>query len=860
MTDTSRVTPGRAPWWQRLLPVVVAVAAVVALLAVRSLLARTSWRAVQERFAELPPSVFGWAALATLAGYVSLGLYDVVAIRSLQRELPPRRTMAGGMVAFAVSNALGFPLLTGSAIRLRLWTSWGLSAQEIARGIACNSLTFWLGASSVLGVTAWLEPATLAQAVPIGAIGIRALGTLALLAPAAYLITASRGVTLRVGGEQVPLPRVRVAVAQLVVALADWACAAMVLRLLLPLPGLSFPAFAGLFVAAQVVGVLSHVPGGLGVFEAGMLLLLKGRATPPELLGALLAFRAVYYVGPFLVAVVALGGWEVAMQGGRLQQWSLPARRVLRGVAPHLLSGATFAAGALLLFSGATPAVPERLTGLDLLLPLGVIEAAHLLASLMGAMLLLTASGLRQRLDGAWYLSVAALVVGILASLLKGFDWEEAILVSVVLVTLLPARRFFYRRSRLTAAMLTPGWLAAMVAVLLGTLLLTEFAYRHVSYRPELWWHVSIQGDAPRSLRALVAAAVLLIIASGRHLLAISRPERQALPTADELARVSRVLATQSGTQGFLALTADKSLLFAEGDDAFLMYGVAGRSWIAMGDPVGPTPARRELVWRFRELADRAGGHTVFYQVGPEHLGLYIDLGLVLSKLGEEAHVPLAEFTLEGRDRKSLRRTHTALGEREGCTVEIIPPSGVPSLLPDLAAVSTAWLAHHHGREKGFSLGGFDPAYLARLPVAIVRQRGRLVAFANLWQAADHSELSVDLMRHLPDAPNGTMDFLFTELMLRGRAEGYHHFNLGMAPLAGLPEHALAPLWSRVGNAVFEHGERFYGFQGLRQYKAKFDPVWVPRYLASPGGWRVPRALADVTTLISRSHVRAGDA
>ncbi|MEI2719089.1 MAG: phosphatidylglycerol lysyltransferase domain-containing protein [Gemmatimonadales bacterium] len=73
-----------------------------------------------------------------------------------------------------------------------------------------------------------------------------------------------------------------------------------------------------------------------------------------------------------------------------------------------------------------------------------------------------------------------------------------------------------------------------------------------------------------------------------------------------------------------------------------------------------------------------------------------------------------------------------------------------------------------------------------------------------------------------------------------GRAEGYHHFNLGMAPLAGLPEHALAPLWSRVGNAVFEHGERFYGFQGLRQYKAKFDPAWVPRYLASPVGGASP--------------------
>jgi phosphatidylglycerol lysyltransferase len=95
------------------------------------------------------------------------------------------------------------------------------------------------------------------------------------------------------------------------------------------------------------------------------------------------------------------------------------------------------------------------------------------------------------------------------------------------------------------------------------------------------------------------------------------------------------------------------------------------------------------------------------------------------------------------------------------------------------------------------------------------------------------------------------MQYLFTELMLWGQREGYRHFRLGMAPFSGLESRALAPLWTRAGAFMYQHGEHFYNFQGLREYKNKFDPVWEPRYLASPGGVALPRILTNVATLIS---------
>jgi phosphatidylglycerol lysyltransferase len=95
------------------------------------------------------------------------------------------------------------------------------------------------------------------------------------------------------------------------------------------------------------------------------------------------------------------------------------------------------------------------------------------------------------------------------------------------------------------------------------------------------------------------------------------------------------------------------------------------------------------------------------------------------------------------------------------------------------------------------------------------------------------------------------MEYLFIQLMVWGQQKGYRWFNLGMAPLSGLEDRALAPLWNRLGALVFRHGEHFYNFQGLRQYKGKFNPEWTPKYLASPGGLALPRILTNVATLIS---------
>jgi phosphatidylglycerol lysyltransferase len=280
------------------------------------------------------------------------------------------------------------------------------------------------------------------------------------------------------------------------------------------------------------------------------------------------------------------------------------------------------------------------------------------------------------------------------------------------------------------------------------------------------------------------------------------------------------------------------------------MYGVRGRTWIAMGDPIGPAETRAELAWKFRELCDQYDGLPVFYQVDPDQLATYVDLGLSMLKLGDEARVNLKTFTLDGPSMRDLRYGHRR-SLKEGAVFEVLSPLQVPAILPELRAISDHWLDAHKTREKGFSVGHFDETYLSGAPCAVVRKDGRIVAFTNLWLGAGLQELSVDLMRYVPHQIYGVMDFMFVELLLWGQKQGYQWFNLGMAPLSGLEARKLSPVWYRIGALAYRFGDQFYNFQGLRKYKEKFNPEWRPKFLASPGGMALGRVLLDVTALIS---------
>jgi phosphatidylglycerol lysyltransferase len=480
--------------------------------------------------------------------------------------------------------------------------------------------------------------------------------------------------------------------------------------------------------------------------------------------------------------------------------------------------------------------------------PVPLVEAAHFIGSIAGVALLFVARGLLSRLDAAWWAALLLSIVAAILAIPKGIAVSEALFLTMLAGLLVLSRKQFDRPSTLFAMSFERGWWLAIVLVLCACVWLLFFVYRDVDYAQEVWWQFEFDAHAPRSLRALIGVAIVVIAIALHQLLRV--PGGKLLrTTAEELSRAQAIVQEQPSAEACLVATGDKSLLFSQSGNAFLMYGKRGRSWIALFDPVGPLQEWPELIWRFIELAAAHGGRVAFYQVRPQALPLYLDAGLRAIKLGEEAHVPLPEFSLKGSKRANLRQSVNR-GEREGLRFEVLDSAAAQAQIDDLRRVSDEWLRTQQAREKGFSLGYFDADYVAQNSVAVIRYQGRIIAFATMMHTAPRIEASVDLMRHVIDAPPGTMDFLFVKVMLHFQSQGYQRFGLGMAPMSGMVTHPLAPPWQRVARFAFERGERFYNFRGLRSFKQKFDPVWEPRYLAVRGGLAPVFAMTDIAALI----------
>lgn len=620
---------------------------------------------------------------------------------------------------------------------------------------------------------------------------------------------------------------------------------------------LPFGHFLALYLLAQIAGLYSQVPGGVGVFEGVFVLLARGAVPTDVMVASLALYRVVYFFLPLAVAGAGLLAFEVWQQRGAVRQRGELVTSVLTSLlgrsVPQIFSLLLLIAGAILLFSGATPADRDAMAWLREIMPLPVMEISHLLGSLVGLLLLFLARGVWLRLEIAYPASVGLLIFGILFSLLKGFDWQEATILSTMLLLFVPTRRYFYRDSALVDMPFTLPWFALIGLILGASVWLGFFSYKHVEYADTLWGEFSHRGDASRFLRSLVTLGGCVVAFGLYRLLRVAPPPAPGADQDDRQA-ILAVVRSASQTDGYLALLGDKTILWSHSRNAFLMYRVTRQYWIAMGDPVGDSDEHEGLVWRFRELADRHGARVVFYQVSKHHLPLYLDMGLILFKLGEEALVPLAGFSLQGNRRSGFRHAVNRVAKL-GVVFRVLDHDEVAARMEELKAISDDWLETKAVREKQFSLGFFSEPYLRLTRIVVAELDGRIHAFANLWETDDRNEFSMDLMRHDEDAPPGIMDYLFIQLMLWGREAGYQLFNLGMAPLAGLETHALAPLWHRIGNLIFKHGGDFYNFDGLHAYKEKFDPIWEPRYLAAPPGLSMPLALLTVTRLIAGGRI-----
>lgn len=824
-------------WAPRVLPVILVLAAALVLWRELHVL---SWSQVATEILGWGPWRLGAAALLAAVSFGLLALAEWLGLRWAGAKVPFGAVAVGSFCANAFAHSIGFAVVVGSAVRFRLYARYGATLWAVGQTSLYCTVVFGLGVLLLAGVSLVVQPSLATLHLQPGL--ARALGGLLLLIVAGYIAACAltRG-SLKVAGREITLPSWRSAVAQALIGFIDAGAAALLVWLLIPPGAMSYPAFASAYVLSTLAGVISATPGGVGVFEGAMLALSPGLTRAP-LAAALLGYRLIYYIAPLLIAVGLLARTAQARRlAGRA--WT-----VWRAVCPVALSAVSFGIGAILILTAIGRIEPERLAVLRASVPVVVLETSHMLSLVSGLVLMASSLGLLRGRAGAVPVAVFAASVGASTALLRGLDVGPAIACVAFCGAALVSRHAFQRRGSWRSDHLVGPWALGMIAVLAGAFVLGLWIYDDTPYEMRLWIDVGYPADPARYLRSLAVFGGALLC-FGAWVLARGAPPSARLATPEELEAIRPLVEAQGDTNARLALIGDKALLTDEAGQAFIMYAAEGRSLVAMGDPVGDAQTGAALLWRFKQLAYGLDARMVIYHASSRRLTDYLDLGLSLVKLGEEAHVPLVDFSLEGSHRRNLRQGH-AKALRENLSFEVVQPPIDDALMATLREISNAWLLERGGHEKGFSLGYFDPRTLSREPIALVRREGEIVAFANVWTGG-RDEVSIDLMRHTEDAPRGTMDFLFVELMVWGRAQGFATFNLGMAPLAGLADHPLAPLWHKLGGEVARHGSRFYGFEGLRAFKAKFDPVWAPRYLAAPPGG-LAASLIDVTRLIGR--------
>ncbi|HEX8139554.1 MAG TPA: phosphatidylglycerol lysyltransferase domain-containing protein [Pyrinomonadaceae bacterium] len=534
-----------------------------------------------------------------------------------------------------------------------------------------------------------------------------------------------------------------------------------------------------------------------------------------------------------------------------------------------LVALGTAGSGLLNIYSVIGDSLPARTQALEKIFPLAFQHLSRYLTLLIGFALVVSSINIYRRKRRAFWLVLFLSLSSVIFHLTKGIDYEEASASMLLFFTLLVTHKHFNVKSarpslRQAGERALAGMLIVFCYGAAGFWLLQEDefgvnftltrAVKHTLLIISLAGNPQLNPQTPYA-RWFADSVYLLTFAAIVYAgLAFFRPIIYRLRTLPQERLLAAGILRMHGRSSldFFKLWPDKSYYFNEAGNCFIAYRVGNNYAMALADPVGPEEYLKETVRGFLEFCRSNDWGVSFHQTLPDFLPVYHKLGLKRLKIGDEATVDLTNFGLHGRRRRKLRANLNKFEEHGFHIVEHRPP--IPDeVLREARRVSDDWLGLPGRRERRFSLGMFDEAYVRSTPLyTLVDARGRMVAFVNRVESYRRGEATIDLMRHLRDAPNGTMDYLFTKLFLDCKTEGFRHFALGMAPLSGFRESEQPTPEELAVHYFMRRLDFLFSYSGLRYYKAKFADSWEPRYLVYQNILTLPQvalALVKVSEL-----------
>jgi phosphatidylglycerol lysyltransferase len=531
----------------------------------------------------------------------------------------------------------------------------------------------------------------------------------------------------------------------------------------------------------------------------------------------------------------------------------------------------TAGSGVLNIYSVIGAGLPARTRVLEKFFPLAFQNLSRYVTLVIGFALVTSSINIWKRKRRAWQLVISLSLLSVVFHLMKGIDYEAAS-VSLLLFLIL-----WSTREQFTVKSSPPALRQALMRTIVGAFVVLCYAsvgfylldkrefgidFSVAEAVKDTLLIISLAGNSQLTPQTPYAywftdSIYLLTFTFIVYLgLAFFKPIIYRLHTLPRERLRATEIARQYGQSALdvFKLWPDKSFYFNETTNCFIAYAVGNNYALALADPVGPEDCMAETVRGFSNFCRSNDWAVAFYQVRSSYLSIYHKLGFKRLKIGDDAIVDLSRFSLDGKRGRRLRRNLKKFESNGFHVVQYQPP--IPTeIIRAAKSISDDWLGLPGHRERQFSLGRFDEAYVGSSALyTLVDPEGTMIAFVNRIKSYRKGEATVDLMRHQREAPNGAMDYLFTRLFLDCKAEHFQSFSLGMAPLDGFYESDQPTLEERAVHYFVRHLNFIFSYSGLRYYKAKFADTWEPRYLIYQNILALPKIALALTKVSELSR------
>ena len=616
---------------------------------------------------------------------------------------------------------------------------------------------------------------------------------------------------------------------------------------------LGLPASFMVAAIAYIVSVLLMISSpflrGLGAVELSLVYILQfyGYSTV-EALSITILYRVFEFWLPMVLGILAFA-WR--------------GRNLFIRIIPALL---IFTQGILDIISVVTPPIHLRLKLIREFIPLEAINASNVLVLFTGLALLITSAFMLKGLKNAWRIALLLSVFSLIGNIIKALDYEEAIFAGAIIILLLLSQSQY--RVRSSVKWIRLGIFSVLI-VFLSVMIFGYFSFYFIDKRHfgiDFTWRQSLLNtfqifflggnDSLHPLTPFGHQFILLIhslgfLSWGFLLFTIIKPFVKIDTTTDFSRERAKGLLEQYGNSSidFFKIAEDKLFYFSELHDGFVSYRIANGFAIGLEEPVCAEENKKEVLEEFYNQCKKMGLRVAFYRSDENSIFLFNELGKQKVIIGQEAILDVEKFTLQGKDKRSLRNGLNSL-EKKGFTTQIHKAPLENELVLELQSISDEWLQAFDKEEQVFSQGTFQTKEIMQQDIVTISdEEGKIAAFLNIVPDYAPEECTYDLIRKKSDAPGGCMDALIIKLIEYAKEKQYKYINLGMVPMTGITE-PQSPS-EQIIKFAGEKLRRFKHFQGLRDFKEKYASIWENKFLVYENDYdllQLPAALNKVMT------------